>query len=144
MRGLPGHRSVGTHGDGLVVTRVWGGGGGVGDNDIDGGGTSIQSPPIALPATGTLTLSFRYYLAHLGNATNADYFRVRVVGANGAPQTVFTRVASPTVLGATWTTGSVNVSAFRGQTIRLRIEAADAGTPSLVEAGVDNVLIRRQ
>ncbi len=115
-----------------------------GDNDIDGGGTSIQSPTIALPATGTLTLSFRYYLAHLNNATSADYFRVRVVGANGTPQTVFLRPGSASNLGAAWTTQSINVSAFRGQTVRLRVEAADAGTASLVEAGVDDVLIRRQ
>jgi glucose/arabinose dehydrogenase len=120
-------------------------GGSAGANDIDGGGTSIQSPAIALPATGTLTLTFRYYLAHLSNATSGDYFRVRVVGANGTPQTVFTRSASASVRGAVWTTQSVNLSAFGGQTVRLRIEAADISSPaSLVEAGVDNVVIRRQ
>jgi aminopeptidase S len=115
-----------------------------GTNDIDGGRTSIQSPAIALPATGTLTLTFRYYLAHLNNATSADDFRVRVVGANGTPQTVFTRLGGASVLAAVWTTQSVDVSAFAGQTVRLRIEAADAGTASLVEAGVDDVVIRRQ
>jgi hypothetical protein len=116
----------------------------VGANDIDGGQTSIQSPAIALPASATLTLTFRYYLAHMNNATSADYFRVRVVGANGTPQTVFTRPGGASALGAVWTTQSVNVSAFAGQTVRLLIEAADAGTASLVEAGVDDVVIRRQ
>jgi aminopeptidase S len=106
--------------------------------------TSIQSPTIALPAGGSLTLTFRYYLAHLGNATSADLFRVRVVGANGTPQTVFTRAGSASIVTGVWTTRSVNVSAFAGQTVRLRIEAADLATPSLVEAGVDNVVIRRQ
>ncbi len=115
-----------------------------GANDIDGGGTSIQSPTIALPATGNLSLSFRYYLAHLSNATSADYFRVRVVGANGTPQTVFIRPGTASNRAGAWTTQSVNVSAFAGQTVRLRIEAADAGTPSLVEAGVDNVVVSRQ
>jgi glucose/arabinose dehydrogenase len=119
-------------------------GGTVGANDLDGR-TSIQSPAIALPATGTLNLSFRYYLAHLSNATSGDYFRVRVVGANGTPQTVFTRSASASVRGAVWTTQSINLSAFRGQTVRLRVEAADINSPaSLVEAGVDNVVIMRQ
>jgi hypothetical protein len=37
----------------------------------------------------------------------------------------------------------VNLTSFAGQTIRLRIEAADASTASLVEAGVDDVRITR-
>src|SRR5690606_32622022 len=53
-------------------------GGSAGDADIDGGVTSIQSPAIALP-NGTITLSFGWYLAHLNNATSADFFRVSVV-----------------------------------------------------------------
>ncbi len=121
-----------------------GAGGTVGDGDVDGGGTSIQSPTIALPATGALTLSFRYYLAHLSNATSADYFRVRVVGASGTPQTVFISPGGASVRGGAWTSSSVTLNAFRGQTVRLRIEAADAGTASLVEAGVDDVAIARQ
>ena len=115
-----------------------------GVNDVDAGLTSIQSPTIALPASGTLTLTFRYYLAHLANATSADLFRVRVVSANGTPQTVFTRFGSSSIVTGAWTTQSVNVSAFAGQTVRLRIEAADLGSPSLLEAGVDNVVLRRQ
>jgi hypothetical protein len=38
----------------------------------------------------------------------------------------------------------VNLSQFAGQTIRILIEAADASTASLVEAGVDDVRITRQ
>ena len=59
-----------------------------GEHDVDGGGTSIQSPAITLPATG-------------------------------------------------------NLNAFAGQTVRLVIEAADASTASMVEAGVDDVRISR-
>lgn len=116
----------------------------VGTNDIDGGMTSIQSPMIALPPTSTLTLTFRYYLAHLNNATSADFFRVRVVRADGTVQTVFTRSGNANNVGGVWTTGSVNLSAFAGQNVLLRIEARDAGTASLVEAGVDNVVVTRQ
>jgi hypothetical protein len=36
---------------------------------------------------------------------------------------------------------NLNLSAFAGQTIRIRFEAADAATASLVEAGVDDVRI---
>ncbi len=43
-----------------------------------------------------------------------------------------------------WTTRTVNLSAFAGQTVRLRFEAADAATGSLIEAGFDNVVVTRQ
>jgi aminopeptidase S len=115
-----------------------------GANDVDNGMTSVQSPVIALPAAATITLGFRYYLAHLNNATSADFFRVRVVGNNGQPQTVFTRAGSASNLAGAWTIQSVNLSAFAGQTVRLRFEAADAGSGSLIEAGFDNVVVTRQ
>ncbi|HET9530332.1 MAG TPA: enoyl-CoA hydratase/isomerase family protein, partial [Blastocatellia bacterium] len=51
----------------------------VGANDIDNGVTSIRSPEITLPIK-QVTLSFNYYLAHLTNATSADFLRVRVTG----------------------------------------------------------------
>ena len=38
-----------------------------GANDVDGGTTTVRSPAIALP-TGTLSLSFSWYLAHMNNA----------------------------------------------------------------------------
>ena len=51
-----------------------------GDFDLDGGVTSIRSPAITLPATGTLTLTFSYYFAHGTNSSTADFLRVQVVG----------------------------------------------------------------
>lgn len=36
---------------------------------------------------------------------------------------------------------NVDISSFAGQTVYILIEAADAGTASLVEAAVDDVLI---
>ena len=115
-----------------------------GTNDVDGGLTSIQSPAIALPAGGTITLTFRFYFAHLNNATSVDLFRVRVVGANGTPVTVWARGGTASNVAGVWTTRTANLSAYAGQTIRLRFEAADMGSASLIEAGVDNVVITRQ
>ena len=115
-----------------------------GSNDVDGGQTSVQSPPIALPASGTLTLSFRFYFAHLTSATTADYFRVRVVGNNGQPQTVYVRTAAARNQGGVWTTRTVNLSAWAGQTVQLRFDALDLASTSLIEAGFDNVTITRQ
>ena len=45
---------------------------------------------------------------------------------------------------AVWATASANISSFAGQAVRIRIEAADASTASLVEAAVDDVVITQQ
>ena len=111
-----------------------------GANDIDGGTTTITSPQIAL-TTGTLTLRFSYYLAHLNNATSADFFRAVVV--TGTSTQVFQSLGAASNRAGAWTPVSVNLSSFAGQTIRIRFEAADAATGSLVEAGVDDVVITR-
>jgi aminopeptidase S len=108
---------------------------------VDGGVTGIQSPAITLP-TGTLTLSFSWYLAHLNNATSADYVRVRVV-AGTTTTTVFTQAGAASDRAAAWATATVDLSAYAGQSVRLLIEANDSGTASLVEAAVDDVKITR-
>jgi hypothetical protein len=110
--------------------------------DIDGGTTSIQSPLIALPSSGTLTLSFSFYLAHGNNATSADFLRVSIVGSTTTQ--VFQRLGAATNVNGVWASTSVSLNAFAGQTVRIRIEAADASTASLVEAGVDDVRITSQ
>jgi hypothetical protein len=110
--------------------------------DIDNGVTSIQSPAITLPATGTLTLSFQYYLAHGSNASSADYFRVRVVGTTTT--TPLNVLGAPVNRNGIWTPFSGDISGHAGQTVRILIDAADASTASLVEAGVDDVKITQQ
>jgi len=45
---------------------------------------------------------------------------------------------------AVWVTQSVDISAFAGQSVRILISAADNAGGSLVEAGVDDVVITRQ
>ncbi|NRQ40044.1 oxidoreductase [Nonomuraea sp. NN258] len=119
----------------LVTGRA---GGGPGDADVDGGLTTIRSPQIALPAGTSLTLSFSYYLAHLNNAGSTDYLRVRA-----GTTVLFQRLGSAANTGAAWQRATADLSAFAGQTVRLEIQAADAGTGSLIEAAVDDVTITR-
>jgi hypothetical protein len=114
-----------------------------GVNDVDGGLTSIRSPAVTLPATGTLTLSARWYLAHLNNSSSADAFRIRVV-AGTTTTTVFQQPGAASNRAGVWGTATVDLSAYRGQSIRLLVEATDADTASLVEAGVDDVRITQQ
>jgi hypothetical protein len=110
--------------------------------DLDGGRTSVRSPAITLPPTGTLTLTFSFYFAHGTNSSSADYFRAMIVGSSGTT-TVFQELGSTTDDDAAWTTATVNLSQFAGQTIRIVFEAADASGASLVEAAVDDVKIVR-
>ncbi|MFF5205601.1 M4 family metallopeptidase [Streptosporangium sp. NPDC000396] len=123
----------------LVTARL--AGASAGENDVDGGATSIRSPEIVLPS-GTLTLTFSWYLAHLSNASSADYFRVRVLSGSTSTQ-VFQQLGAASNRAGAWQAATVNLSSYAGQTIRLQIETADASTASLIEAGVDDVRITR-
>lgn len=115
-------------------------------NDIDSGLASMQSPSIALPSGSTVTLTFRYFLAHINTATSADFFRVRVVGSDGVPVTLFQKSASATNAGAVWRSQSVNLSQYAGQTITVRFEAADSPSngATVIEAGFDDVAVRAE
>ncbi|GAA3194480.1 M14 family zinc carboxypeptidase [Dactylosporangium siamense] len=124
----------------LVTARL--AGASAGANDVDGGTTSVRSPSITLPATGTLTLSYSWYLGHGSNASSADFLRISVVTGSGTT-VLFTAAGAATDRDASWATGSVNLTPYAGQSVQILIEAADASTASLVEAGVDNVVVRQ-
>ncbi|WP_030177266.1 M28 family peptidase [Spirillospora albida] len=125
-------------GSGALVTGA-SAGSSAGANDVDGGTTSIQSAPIAVPA-GARTLSFAWFLAHLNNASSTDYLRVRIVGPNGTA-TVLNQAGSAANRAGAWRTQTADISAYAGQSIRILVDAADAGTGSLIEAGLDDVTI---
>src|SRR5690606_12804264 len=122
----------------LVTGRLAGSSAGV--YDLDGGVTSVRSPLIALPSSGTLTLTFSQYLAHASNSSSADYLRVSIVHNGGTTQ-VFNRTGSASDVDAAWSVGTANLTPYAGQSIRILISAADASGASLVEAAVDDVRI---
>jgi hypothetical protein len=100
-----------------------------GTHDIDNGVTSIRSPNISLPNSSDIELSFYAYLAHLNNATTADFLRVSVVGST--TQVVFEELGSGDTDAAAWALNTADITAFAGQTIYLLVEAADASGGSL-------------
>jgi len=110
--------------------------------DIDKGVTSIRSPYIELPATGDISLSFSFYLAHLTNASTSDFLRVKVVGDTTA--LVLEELGSRINDDAFWESYTISLNTFAGQTIYILIEAADGGGVSLVEAAIDDVIIVAQ
>jgi subtilisin family serine protease len=140
-----GTKQLGTTVSGVndLVTGALAGAAGAGTNDIDGGVTSIQSPLIALTGGTNFTLTFSFYMAHLNNSSAADFFRVFIV-VGSSSTLVFEELGAANDDDAAFTTATVNLSQFAGQTIRIRIEAADAAGASLVEAAVDDVRITRQ
>ncbi|WP_344139983.1 M20/M25/M40 family metallo-hydrolase [Luedemannella flava] len=111
-----------------------------GDHDIDGGTTSVRSPAITLPGSGTLNLNLSWYLAHGSNSSTADFLRVSIVHSGGTTA-LFTQAGAAANRNGSWAQGSWSVSAYAGQSVRILIEAADASGASLVEAGVDDVTI---
>jgi Subtilase family/Ca-dependent carbohydrate-binding module xylan-binding/Calx-beta domain/Lysyl oxidase len=115
-------------------------GGTVNSYDVDGGVTSVWSPPITLPNGPDIELRFYYNFAHLNNASNSDFFKLSVV-ADGATNNVFTPLGQSTNRYAQWRSVQVNLTPFAGQTIRLLAEAADNGSSSLIEAALDDVTI---
>ncbi len=125
----------------LVTGRL--AGSSAGAYDIDGGVTSIRSPAVTLPSTGVLRVSMSWYLAHGSNASSADFFRVSVVHNGGTTQ-LFNLNAGANDRDGAWATGTWDLSAYAGQSVRILITAADASSASLVEAGVDDVKITQQ
>ncbi|MFI7243418.1 S8 family serine peptidase [Streptomyces qinglanensis] len=117
-------------------------GGAYGDNDLDGGRTTVFSPLIALPEGGSLSLRFSYNVAHGDNSDAEDYLRVRVLEGT-SPTTVFERKGSASEVAGQWREGTVDLSAFAGKSVRVYLEAADAGSASLFEAQVDDLSITR-
>ncbi len=107
-------------------------------NDVDGGTTSAQSPAFKLGGSGSTgwTLDLEYAFAHNAKATAADYLRVVVDGTE-----VFRVAGNGQNQNAVWTHAQVNLDAFAGQTVRITLEAADAGTDGVVEAAVDDVRV---
>ena len=112
----------------------------VGTNDVDNGTTSIRSPNIDLPITGTLTLSFSYYLSHYSNSSSNDFLRVSIVG--NTTSIALEELGSGDIDAAVWDSFSTNIDSFAGQTVYILIETRDGSWPSLVEAAIDDVRIR--
>lgn len=124
----------------LVTGRL--AGSGAGSYDVDGGVTSSRSPAVTLSGTGTFTLSYSWYLAHLSNSSSADFFRVSIIH-NGGTTVLFTQAGAASNRSGSWATGTNNISTYAGQSVRVLVECADASGASLVECGVDNVKITR-
>ena len=102
----------------------------------------MTSPTIDLPATAGQKLQFRWTFADDAAAAIGDELRVEVLDPlAGTATTVLVAHGTPTQRQGGWHTKSFDLSAFAGRTIRIRLSATDAGSNSLVEAGIDDVRV---
>ena len=122
---------------------VTGGGAGSNPEDLDLDGVStLRSTTIVVPAKpGPLT--FSYYLAHDAQSTADDQLRLSIETDGGTRTLLWHVDGSGTDRDAAWQQAWLNVSAYAGQTIRLVFQAEDGGADDLVEAGLDDIRIRR-
>ena len=111
-------------------------------NDVDGGTTSIRSPLIKLGGAGDngWTLSFSYSFAHNARASSVDYLRFSV---DGEATPLFIQRGASRNRNAIWRSVTVDLDAYAGQSVRLLVEARDAGADSLIEGAIDDVRVYR-
>lgn len=120
-------------------------GGALGENDVDGGTTSLVSNQIDLSSTESATISYaRWYSNNSGAAPSADVFEVFVSGDNGQNY-VLVETVGPAGDGTSggWIETGFNVGDFVDLTsaIRVKFVASDLGAGSIVEAGIDDVRV---
>ncbi|HPF12753.1 MAG TPA: hypothetical protein PLJ12_00695, partial [Planctomycetota bacterium] len=118
-------------------------GGALGENDVDGGATTLLSPMFNAAGLANAKVSYwRWYSNNSGSAPNADTFVVSLSGDNGATWTTVETVG-PTGAQAAggWYQHTVNIAGFMTPTatMRLRFVASDTGSGSIVEAAIDDV-----
>ncbi len=107
-------------------------------NDVDGVTTALSRRITLGP--GKWTVKFRFTFAHDAAATSADYLRLGVVRGATA-NAIWTARGKAAERNASWTTRTLSLTAYAGQTIQLKFTAADGAADNLVEAAVDNVRV---
>lgn len=120
-------------------------GGGLGDNDVDGGFTTLVSRTFDLSGLGDPTIGYwRWYSNDQGSSPNDDVFTVDISDDGGANWTNL-EVVGPSGPGTAggWIYASFRVSEFVTPTddVVLRFIAEDADPGSIVEAAVDDVVV---
>lgn len=121
-------------------------GGSLGENDVDGGKTTLTTGDIDLSAGDARISYWRWYSNATGSNPNEDVFRVEISNDAGATWTTVETVgpSGPETLGG-WYLHAFDVSNFVQPTghVRLRFVAEDAGGGSIVEAAVDDLRVDR-
>ncbi|QYK46808.1 MAG: hypothetical protein KF838_08410 [Phycisphaeraceae bacterium] len=114
----------------------------IGEFDVDNGTTTLVSPVINLDGASGAKISYwRWYSNDKGAAPNADIFVIQISNNNGSTWTTVETVGptGPQASGG-WYFHEFNVGDFVAptSTVRMRFQASDLGSGSIVEAAVDD------
>lgn len=116
-----------------------------GNSDVDNGTTYLVSPTIDLSQGNALVQYALWYSNSFGAAPNEDIFRVWISNNNGSTWSLADQVGPVIDASGGWRVRSFwagDVVAVTSQ-MRLRFEAADLGSGSVIEAAIDAMKIRR-
>jgi hypothetical protein len=112
-------------------------GGGLGENDIDGGFTTLVSPAFDGTTIDGATVSyFRWYSNNTGAVPNSDAMQVELSNDDGSTWALLEEVSTN---ANSWVRAEFSIADVLEPTtaMRVRFVASDLGEGSLVEAGVD-------
>jgi len=117
-------------------------GGSLGENDVDGGTTTLISPVFDLSGgTAQQVTYWRWYSNQTGAAPQADTLLIDL-SSNGGASWVAAEVVGPSGIQTTggWIEHSVDVASILTPTanMRLRVRASDLASGSVVEAAFDD------
>ncbi len=117
-----------------------------GNSDVDGGSTTLTSPGMDASGGGQAILSYaRWFSNTAGGGANEDIMLVEISNNNGASwQTLETVGPSGVEAGGGWFERSFvlgDIFASPSSQVRVRFTASDVGSGSVVEAGVDAVMV---
>ena len=125
-------------------------GGGIGENDVDGGKTTLQTTTIDLSNfTNPIISYYRWYTNSPPGGANpgADYWQVRLSNDNGA---TWTYVENTKTSDMQWRRNAFHVSDFMNPTAQMKLQfiASDSLRPtvnlnggSLVEGALDDFIV---
>jgi hypothetical protein len=120
-------------------------GGTLGENDVDGGTTTLESPDFDLSTgEGHQIRYWRWYSNQTGASPQADTLLIDLSN-NGGASWVTVDMVGPTGVEAQggWFEHVVDVAAHvvPTATVRMRVRASDLGSGSIVEAALDDVRV---
>jgi len=116
-------------------------GGSAGEADVDGGTTTLTSPIFSAAGIADPRIGYwAWYSNNLGAAPNEDSMPV-LLSNNG--DSTWTQVELISTSATAWVERSIRISSFMTPTnqMRIRFQARDLGSGSLVEAAIDDLRV---
>jgi hypothetical protein len=117
-------------------------GGANGESDVDGGKTTLFTPVFNVAGATELTLSYwKWYSNNLGPNPDSDYWDVSLSNDGGATWFPWEHNTNST---NAWVQVNVNLLSYFAEPdqVQIRFVASDEGDGSVVEAGIDDLVIK--